>query len=536
MANKAQKFRELLLSENLEFICEAHNALSAKIVEEAGFRALWASSLTVSAAMGLRDNNEASWTQILEVIELISDATTIPLLLDADTGYGNFNNVQRLVKKLEQRDIAAVCIEDKLFPKKNSFVNGDEQPLAGIEEFAGKIKAAKDIQINPDFSVVARTEAFIAGWGLSEALKRAEAYRKAGADAILVHSKISRPDEILAFKKEWGNRLPVIIVPTKYYTTHTDVFREAGFSAIIWANMILRSSVKAMEITSKQLAQDQSLHNIEDRIAPLAEVFRLQGAEELEKAEQLYLPGNIKTTQALILAASQGAGLGELTKETPKAMLKVRGIPLLLRQQATLNSLGIKDITVVRGFGKGAINIPNLRYVDNDDFADTQEVYSLHLGLKHLSGKTLVSYGDILYKRYIPSLILEADENFVIAVDPEWKTSQNKGRYTDFVACDHADRKTEFDQKVFLSDAGESLTENDISGEWVGLLKLSGAGLAILQNILSELSVNESFRRLRMVELFAELIKRNHKIRVVYIHGHWVDIDDIKDLGQAGSF
>src|SRR5690606_11405490 len=172
----------MLQSPRLEFLMEAHNGLSAKIVEEAGFKGIWASGLSISAALGVRDNNEASWTQVLEVLEFMSDATSIPILLDGDTGYGNFNNMRRLVKKLEQRNIAGVCIEDKIFPKTNSFIAGETQPLADIEEFCGKIKAAKDAQLDDDFVVVARVEAFIAGWGLEEALRRAEAYRQAGAD------------------------------------------------------------------------------------------------------------------------------------------------------------------------------------------------------------------------------------------------------------------------------------------------------------------------------------------------------------------
>ena len=118
---KTTQFKTLLKSKNLKFIMEAHNGLSAKIVEEAGFEGIWGSGLCISAAMGVRDNNEASWTQVLDVLEFMSDATSIPIMLDGDTGYGNFNNMRRLVRKLEQRSIAAVCIEDKLFPKTNSF-------------------------------------------------------------------------------------------------------------------------------------------------------------------------------------------------------------------------------------------------------------------------------------------------------------------------------------------------------------------------------------------------------------------------------
>jgi Phosphoenolpyruvate phosphomutase len=129
--SKCAALREELLSPGLSFLMEAHNGLSAKIVEEAGFRGIWASGLTVSASLGLRDSNEASWTQVLDLVEYMIDATSLPLLLDGDTGYGNFNNVRRLVRKLCERKVAGVCIEDKLFPKTNSFI-GERQPLAAL--------------------------------------------------------------------------------------------------------------------------------------------------------------------------------------------------------------------------------------------------------------------------------------------------------------------------------------------------------------------------------------------------------------------
>src|SRR5512134_3420404 len=173
MIKKTTQLKQMLQSDQTEFIMEAHNGLSARIVEEAGFKGIWGSGLTLSASLGVRDNNEASWTQVLDVLEFMSDATSIPILLDGDTGYGNFNNMRRLVHKLEQRDVAAVCIEDKLFPKTNSFINGDHQPLADMDEFCGKIRAGKDAQTDPDFCIIARLEGFIAGWELDEVLQRA---------------------------------------------------------------------------------------------------------------------------------------------------------------------------------------------------------------------------------------------------------------------------------------------------------------------------------------------------------------------------
>jgi len=289
VTKKTTQFKNLLSSPSLEFIMEAHNGLSAKIVEETGFKGIWASGLALSAAMGVRDNNEASWTQVLEILEFMSDGTTIPIMLDGDTGYGNFNNFSRLVRKLEQRNIAAVCIEDKLFPKTNSFIEGN-QPLAAVDEFCGKIKAGKDTQTDPDFCIVARIEAFIAGWGLAEALKRADAYERAGADALLVHSKLSKPDEILAFMSEWQDRCPVVIVPTMYYSTATEVFEKAGVSLIIWANHLLRASIVAMQQTAAVIHAENSLANVEKNIASVKEIFRLQKADDLKEAERRYLP------------------------------------------------------------------------------------------------------------------------------------------------------------------------------------------------------------------------------------------------------
>ena len=275
---KSTALRRMLERPGVDFLLEAHNGISARIAEEAGFQGLWASGLTISASLGVRDNNEASWTQVLEVVEFMSDATTVPILLDGDTGYGNFNNARRLIRKLEQRNIAGVCIEDKVFPKTNSFLGGERQPLADPEEFAGKIKAAKDGQTDPDFCVVARLEALIAGWPMEEALRRGEIYHAAGADAVLIHSKLANASQVLEFKRRWGDRCPVVIVPTKYYATPTSVFEEAGFRVVIWANHLLRSAVAAMEKTARRIREDRSLFHAEDAIVPVSRVFELQGA------------------------------------------------------------------------------------------------------------------------------------------------------------------------------------------------------------------------------------------------------------------
>ena len=535
----ARQFRTLLLSDQLEFICEAHNGLSAKIVQEAGFKGIWASGLSISAQFGVRDNNEASWTQVLDNLEFMSDATTIPILLDGDTGYGNFNNMQRLVRKLEQRRIAAVCIEDKLFPKTNSFIKGDAQPMADMQEFCGKIKAGKDAQTDPDFSIIARVEAFICGWGLAEALRRAEAYRQAGADGILIHSALSVPDEILSFKQEWGNRCPVVIVPTKYYATPTEVFRQHGFSIVIWANHLLRSAVAAMQKTARTLKEQQHLLSIEDKVAPVAEIFRLQNAAELQEAEDRYLPRGVENTGAIVLAASRGEELRELTEHQPKTMVKIQGTPILAHIVDAYNAVGIKDITVVRGYKKEAVTLPNLTYLDNNDFAETGELDSLHKALvarKGLTRDLIISYGDVLFNKYIPQALCQENEDFVVFVDSDWQSQGSYDRLGGFAECSLPNSKKAFNTKIYLKQLGNMVSRGHTHGVWMGFLKVSPTGSAKLQTILTTMMADPANRKAGIPHLLQELLNRQEPIRVLYTVGHWLDINSLDDVIQAGNF
>jgi phosphoenolpyruvate phosphomutase len=537
--HKASQFKKILLSPQLEFICEALNGLSAKIVEEAGFHGIWASGLSISAQFGVRDNNEASWTQVLDNLEFMSDATQIPILLDGDTGYGNFNNMQRPIRKLEQRHIAAVCIEDKLFPKTNSFLKGEVQPLADMDEFCGKIKAGKDAQSDPDFCIIARVEAFICGWGLAEAMRRAEAYHQAGADGILIHSALAVPDEILAFKQEWADRCPVAIVPTKYYSTPTDVFRQQGISLVILANHMLRAAIATMQTTARTLNEQENILSIEDKIVPVSEVFRLQGAADLQDAEQRYLPKSTERASAIILAASRGDELGELTNDKPKTMVPIRGLPILAHIMDAYNTVGIKDISVVRGYKKEAVNLPHLTYVDNDDFAATGELDSL---LKALKAKgqhdhdIIISYGDVLFNSYIPQALLQEKEDFVVFVDSDW---QEKTRYTrlgGFVECTAPNSRKAFNAQIHLKQLGTDVHHEHIHGVWMGFLKVSASGASQLQELLPNLLAAPDNRKAGMATLFQALLKNNQPIRVLYTVGHWLDINNLDDVIQAGSF
>jgi len=533
---RSAKLRQMLQSAELEFLMEAHNGLSARIVREAGFKGIWASGLSISAQFGVRDNNEASWTQVVDMLEFMADASDLPILLDGDTGYGNFNNMRRLVRKLEQRGIAGVCIEDKQFPKTNSFLNGERQPLADIEEFVGKIAAGKDTQHDANFSIVARVEALIAGWGMDEALRRAEAYRVAGADAILIHSKLSKPDEIVTFAKEWARRSPLVIVPTRYYSTPTEVFRQAGISTVIWANHLVRAAASAMQSVAKEIFESQTLVNVEDHIVSVNEIFRLQDADEYSAAERIYLSNSGAPRAAVVLAASRGRGLEAMTVERPKVMLPIAGKPLLRWLVDGFKKENINDITVVGGYRADAIDTAGIKLVVNEHYAETGELSSLACAVESLESDAVISYGDLLFRSYVLRDLMESKADFSVVVDSLLTGSSNR-TVRDFAYCSRGDDRGLFGTPVLLERVTSAAdAERAPHGRWIGLLNVSRAGLAKLKATMKVLGSENRFEALDMPALLNALIAGGSKIEVIYVHGHWRGVNDLDDLHQAVDF
>jgi phosphoenolpyruvate phosphomutase len=545
-ATRSEKLRTMLESSELEFLMEAHNGLSARIVREAGFKGIWASGLSISAQFGVRDNNEVSWTQVVDMLEFMADASDLPILLDGDTGYGNFNNLRRLVRKLEQRGIAGVCIEDKQFPKTNSFLNGERQPLADIEEFAGKIAAGKDTQTDSNFSIVARVEALIAGRGMEEALRRAEAYRRAGADAILIHSKLSKADEILTFAREWARRCPLVIVPTRYYSTPTEVFREAGISTVIWANHLVRSAVTAMQSVAKDIHDSETLVNVEDRIVSVEEIFRLQNTEEYTAAERQYLAAGPASGAAIVLAATRGRGLEPITGDRPKVMLPIAGKPLLRWLVDGFKKQNIHDITVVGGYHAEAIDTVDIKLAMNERYAETDELASLGCAVGSLQSDTIISYGDILFRSYVLRDLVESKADFAVVVDSLGLAPGDR-TIRDFAYCSRGDDRGLFGTRALLERVTSKADPNGGTrdaaslpappqGQWIGLLKVGARGIPRFNRVLDRLRGRVDFDRLDLPALLNELIADGAAIEVLYVHGHWRGVNDFDDLRRAVDF
>jgi phosphoenolpyruvate phosphomutase len=288
--SKGQILRDRMSSTGLAHVMAAHSPLSAMLVEEAGFDAIWASGFELSALYGLPDISLITMTQHLEMVRAMAERSALPIVADIDTGFGNALNVMHAVRLYEAAGAAAVVIEDKTFPKVTSLIAGGRQELLPILEFQGKIEAALSARRDPGFLIIGRDEALIAGLGQDEALRRASAYAEAGADMILIHSKQKTPDEIESFARAWKGKVPLVIVPTAYPEMDAQRIAALGnIAMVIYGNHAIRASVTAMQRIFAQVRKDGGIRNAHQQVVPVEEIFRLQGMDTVKAAEKKFL-------------------------------------------------------------------------------------------------------------------------------------------------------------------------------------------------------------------------------------------------------
>lgn len=288
--SKARHLRDRMAERGLVHIMAAHSPLSAILAEEAGFDGLWASGFELSALYGLPDMSLISMTQHLDMLRAIAGKSSLPIVADIDTGYGNAINVIHAITEYERAGASAVVIEDKTFPKVTSLAADGRQELLRIEEFEGKIRAAIDTRVDPDFLVIARTEALIAGLGEEEALKRARAYEQSGADMILIHSKKKDPAEIESFARAWDGNVPLVLVPNAY--PELDATRIKALNKVrmvIYGNYGIRAATTAMQDAFRRIVADGGVQNVHKDIVPVEEIFRLQGMDLVKAQESRFL-------------------------------------------------------------------------------------------------------------------------------------------------------------------------------------------------------------------------------------------------------
>lgn len=551
---KAKELRELFQKEGVIRIVGAHDGLTAKLVERAGFDGVWASGLEISASHGVPDANILTMTQCLEAASIMNDAVTIPVVADCDTGYGNSNNVIFMVRKYEAAGIAAVTIEDKLFPKVNSYIPG-RQELAPMAEFVGKILAAKNAQQTEDFMVIARIEALIAGWGQEEALKRAHAYVGAGADAIVIHSKSNVPDEIVGFANTWDNRAPLIIIPTSYPVLTSEELEKLGIKMVIYANQGLRASIRAISEVLAEIRRTGRLDTINDRIVPMNEVFDLQGMTQMKEGEKLYLRSGEEPIGVIMPAAGaphNQESLELLLRDIPLAMLDINGKPLLQRNLETLNKCKLYDVSVVRGYNKEAFTVEGVTYLDNPKYQSEHIVTSIMTAEAAMKGKTLIIYSDILFEGSLIERLKSLNSDFLIVIDNSFRMTAGRNRKLELVivreklASGH--RILTYDHLYQVERLRPVLPREEDDAEFIAEF----IGIAMLSNKGSEIFKREYHRALldcedkpigeaanifqaSLMDFLQHLIDLGYKVEALQVNSGWIEIHTFDNYKHACS-
>lgn len=287
---KSQALRQALSNRKLQSVMSAHNPLAAKLAEQAGFDAIWGSGFELSASYAVPDASILPMGVHLEMMRAMCQVLEIPLIADIDTGFGNAVTVSYIIPQYVAAGVSAIVMEDKTFPKDTSLRANARQELVRIEEFQGKIEAALGAKGDPDFVVIARVEALIAGMGLQAALTRARAYEAAGADAILIHSKQNTPDEILAFIHAWDGRVPLVLVPTAYPSlTEAEIEALGKVGIVIYGNHAIRAAVAGMQSVFAQIRRDRSIAAADKVLPAVSDIIALQGDAQMREIERLYL-------------------------------------------------------------------------------------------------------------------------------------------------------------------------------------------------------------------------------------------------------
>jgi phosphoenolpyruvate phosphomutase len=288
MGSLAQSFRAHLKADGPVIAIGAYDALSARLAKIHGFDALWASSYCLSAAYGFPDAGLLTITELLTISEILIRSTELPTLVDCDNGFQDLFQLKRAVQVLERAGVAAICIEDAAVPKRSSLYDVPQRRLAPADEFALKIRVAKEAQRSTDFAVIARTEAFVAKRGAAEAAERVARYVEAGADLVLIHSVSDNPGEVFQFLAQARLPVPVALVPTTFWRSSCQELHRSGVKLLIYANQTMRAAVGAIREVLRTLAEAGKVDPTAGNLATVAEINDLVGYRELVSFEKRY--------------------------------------------------------------------------------------------------------------------------------------------------------------------------------------------------------------------------------------------------------
>jgi 2,3-dimethylmalate lyase len=283
---KTQELKRLLSAKEILVIPGAYDALSAKLVQEAEFKAIYATGAGIAnSQFGFPDVGLTTQTEILEQVRRIVNAVELPVVVDIDTGFGNFLNAIRTVKEFEKAGVAALQLEDQTFPKKCGHFEG--KGVVDREEMVNKIRAAVDTRQDQDLVIIARTDAR-AVYGIDEAIARAHAYLDAGADVIFVEAPETKEELKKIASEISAPTLANMVEGGKTPLCSAKELEEMGYRVVIFANCVLRTSVKAIQHLLRHLNQKGSTTELLDEMITMKERNRITGLEETYRIEEHY--------------------------------------------------------------------------------------------------------------------------------------------------------------------------------------------------------------------------------------------------------
>ena len=516
---------------------EAHSGLSGLVAEKLNFDFIWESSLTDSASKGLPDASIVGNESRLHTIDEILNVTTKPMIVDGDTG-GDEDNFRFLIKRLENQGVSAVIVEDKVFPKRNSFGGTVSSGMEDPEIFAQKLKVGVNTKSTENFLIIARLESLIAGLGMNETLLRAEKYINAGVDGIMIHSKIKDPKEVLDFIprfericKEIGRRPYLIAVPTTYNSIKDNELFKSGVDIIIHANHLLRASYNAMTETAKLISDSERSYEADSQISSVKEIFSVVGYDKIIERDKEKAPEVIG-----IIASAGDHKIGNQNR----SLKKISGIPLITHQIDTFKKVGIENlkITVSNTSEFKEFEDKNIKLVEIDTGSSDQLLDSIMKGFENVYGPSILAYGDIMFNEKIVSELIQNEDDIVIASDSSYKYHKHDiDKKLELVSYknninDNSRRKLKLTDIYEISNLGKDLNIDDAQSEFFGLAYFSANGISLLKSSYEEIK-NSDENANSLVDILNFMIRKEIKIVCNEFNGGWIELHTENDFKLA---
>jgi len=516
---------------------EAPSGLSGIVVEKSEFDFVWESSLTDSASKGLPDASIVSNESRLHTIEEILNVTTKPMIVDGDTG-GDEDNFRFLVKRLENQGVSAVIVEDKIFPKRNSFGGTVGAGMEDPDTFSKKLSVGMNTKSTSDFLIIARLESLIAGLGMEETMSRAEKYINSGIDGIMIHSKLKTPDEIIEFIPKYEalcsklERRPYLIaVPTTYNSISDKELIGLGVDIIIHANHLSRASFQSMLDTAKLISESGRSLESDENIASVKELFSAVGYDKILERD------SEKTPNISAIIASAG---NQSDDDKPRSLVNISGKPLAYHQIETLKKVGIENIVITVNDLDKFEDIQNsgAKIIESNFPEEKKLLHSIMSADKYLNDHALITYGDILFNEKIISSLISSKEDIVIAADSSYRYHKhNVDKKLELVS--YSEKKSSSNRRQLkmselhqISRLGKNLDIESAEAEFIGIAYFSPKGIKDLKQSFSMMSDMGSSEGL-LIDVLNFMIKKGIKINSMEFDGGWIELHTKEDFRMA---